>query len=71
MSRQKKKTVDSAVKSALYKGSTKEHILMFYADERLASTIAPSKLIKVKFEVDTNPPEHASSNGISAAPDSL
>jgi predicted nucleotidyltransferase component of viral defense system len=56
----KEKTVDSAVKSAFIKGSTKEHILMFYADERLASTIAPSKLIKVKFEVDTNPPEHAS-----------
>ena len=57
---EKEKTVDSAVKSAFIKGSTKEHILMFYAGERLASSIAPSKLIKVKFEVDTNPPEYAS-----------
>ena len=55
----KEKAVDLAVKSAFLKGNTKEHILMFYADERLAPSIAPSKLIKVKFEVDTNPPEFA------------
>ena len=56
----KEKTVDSAVKSAFMKGNTKEHILMFYADDRIMPFIAPTKLIKVKFEVDTNPPEHAS-----------
>ena len=56
----KEKGVDSAVKSAFLKGNTKEHILMFYADERLAPSIAASKLIKVKFEVDTNPPAFAS-----------
>jgi predicted nucleotidyltransferase component of viral defense system len=55
----KDKSVDSAVKSAFLKGNTKEHILMFYADERLAPSIAASKLIKVKFEVDTNPPAFA------------
>lgn len=55
----KEKIVDSAVKSAFLKGNTKEHILMFYADERLAPSIAASKLIKVKFEVDTNPPGFA------------
>lgn len=55
----KEKSVDSAVKSAFLKGNTKEHILMFYADERLAPSVAASKLIKVKFEVDTNPPEFA------------
>ncbi len=55
----KEKSVDSAVKSAFLKGNTKEHILMFYADERLAPSIAASKLIKVKFEVDTNPPAFA------------
>jgi predicted nucleotidyltransferase component of viral defense system len=32
---------------------------MFYADERLAPSIASSKLIKVKFEVDTTPPAFA------------
>ena len=55
----KEKSVDSGVKSAFLKGNTKEHILMFYADERLAPSIAASKLIKVKFEVDTNPPAFA------------
>lgn len=55
----KEKSVDSAVKSAFLKGNTKEHILMFYADERLAPSIAADKLIKVKFEVDTNPPAFA------------
>ncbi len=55
----KEKRVDSVVKSAFLKGNTKEHILMFYADERLAPSIAASKLIKVKFEVDTNPPAFA------------
>lgn len=55
----KEKAVDSTVKSAFLKGNTKEHILMFYADERLASSIAASKLTKIKFEVDTAPPEFA------------
>ncbi|NCB43297.1 MAG: nucleotidyl transferase AbiEii/AbiGii toxin family protein [Clostridia bacterium] len=55
----KEKSVDSGVKSAFLKGNTKEHILMFYADEHLAPSIAASKLIKVKFEVDTNPPAFA------------
>ena len=56
----KEKAVDSAVKSAFMKGNTKEHILMFYADDRIMPFIAPTKLIKVKFEVDINPPEYAS-----------
>lgn len=55
----KEKSVDSAVKSAFLKGNTKEHVLMFFTDERLAPSIAASKLIKVKFEVDTNPPAFA------------
>ena len=42
----KEKSVDSAVKSAFLKGNTKEHILMFYGNERLAPSIAVSKLIK-------------------------
>jgi len=55
----KEKRVDSGVKSAFLKGNTKEHILMFYADERLAPSVAASKQIKVKFEIDTNPPAFA------------
>ena len=32
---------------------------MFFADEQLARSIGSSELIKVKFELDTNPPKHA------------
>ncbi len=50
------KTVDSAIQSAFLKGNTKEHILLFYADDRLASTVASGEQIKIKVEIDTNPP---------------
>lgn len=53
------KSVDSAIRSAFLKGNTKEHMLMFYADEPLTRSIVSNELIKVKFEVDTNPPEFA------------
>lgn len=53
------KTAESAIQSAFLKGNTKEHILLFYADERLAQSFAPSELIKIKFEIDTNPPPFA------------
>lgn len=55
----KEKSIDSDIKSAFLKGNTKEHIVMFYADEKLARSIGLSELIKVKFEVDTNPPDYA------------
>jgi predicted nucleotidyltransferase component of viral defense system len=55
----KAKSVDSDIKSAFLKGNTKEHLLMFYADEQLARSIGSSELIKVKFEMDTNPPDYA------------
>ena len=53
------KTAESAIESAFLKGNTKEHILLFYADDRLAQSITPSELIKIKFEIDTNPPPFA------------
>ena len=53
------KTAESAIQSAFLKGNTKEHILLFYADDRLARSIASSELIKIKFEIDTNPPPFA------------
>ena len=55
----REKAVDSAVKSAFLKGNTREHLMYFYADERLARSIAPSEVIKIKFEVDTDPPPFA------------
>ena len=56
---EREKSVDSAVQSAFLKGNTKEHILLFYADDQLARSIASSELIKIKFEIDTNPPPFA------------
>jgi predicted nucleotidyltransferase component of viral defense system len=55
----KEKSVDSDIQSAFLKGGTKEHILLFYSDDRLANKIGSSERIKVKFEVDTNPPDFA------------
>ncbi|MCE5225622.1 MAG: nucleotidyl transferase AbiEii/AbiGii toxin family protein [Porphyromonadaceae bacterium] len=55
----KEKNVDSGIKSAFLKGNTKEHMLLFYADELLARSIGSNELIKVKFEIDTNPPDRA------------
>jgi len=55
----KDKTADSDIKSAFLKGNTKEHLLMFYADEKIARSIGSNELIKIKFEVDTNPPDYA------------
>lgn len=55
----KEKTIDSYIKSAFLKGNTKEHLLMFYSDDNLIKGINPDELIKVKFEIDTNPPDYA------------
>lgn len=55
----KNKVNESDALSAFVKSNTKEHILLCYADEQLAKTIVGSKLIKVKFEVDTTPPPYA------------
>ena len=55
----RKKTIDSDIQSAFVKGNTREHILLCYADERLARSVVGSELIKVKFEVDTMPSPYA------------
>ena len=54
---EKIKTGDSNIKSAFLKGNTKEHLLIFY-NEQIAS-IPHNEIIKVKLEVDVNPPEFA------------
>ena len=57
---EKEKTKESAIRSAFLKGNTKEHMLLFYASDPAASGISGSEKIKIKFEVDTNPPAGAS-----------
>lgn len=54
---EKAKTADSNIKSAFLKGNTKEHLLIFYNEN--VGSIPQNELIKVKLEVDINPPEFA------------
>ena len=56
---EKEKTKDSNIRSAFLKGNTKEHLLLFYADERLVGTVDKNEVVKIKVEVDTNPPAFA------------
>ncbi len=53
---EKEKSIDSNVKSAFLKGNTKEHILTFYETSDDTSIISKDEIIKIKFEVDINPP---------------
>ncbi len=52
----KEKSIDSNVKSAFLKGNTKEHILIFYETSDDTNIINKEEVIKIKFEVDINPP---------------
>lgn len=54
----KEKNKDSNILSAFLKGDTKEHILMFFPNENMENT-SSLKSIKIKFEVDVNPPAGA------------
>jgi predicted nucleotidyltransferase component of viral defense system len=53
------KTKKSAIQSAFLKGNTKEHLLLFYSADPALNSIHGDETIKIKFEVDTNPPEGA------------
>lgn len=55
---EKEKTAESDIRSAFLKGNTKEHILLFYADEPIIG-VSGNETIKIKFEVDINPPAGA------------
>lgn len=56
---QKVKTNDSAIKSAFLKGNTREHLLIFYDDSGMLNHFHGNELIKIKFEIDTDPPKGA------------
>ena len=53
---EKENSMDSNIKSAFLKGNTREHILSFYESTSDASLITKDEVIKIKFEVDVNPP---------------
>ena len=54
---QKEKNKDSFIKSAFIKGNTKEHWLKIYQG---GEQIPKNEVLKVKFEIDIDPPEGAS-----------
>lgn len=56
----KEKTFDSAIRSAFLKGSTREHLLLFFPDSDVARSVSGNDVMKIKLEVDTNPPAFAS-----------
>ena len=56
---EKEKSKESNIRSAFLKGNTKEHLLLFYADTDLAGSVARNEVIKIKFEVDIDPPAYA------------
>jgi len=56
---EKQKTKDSNIRSAFLKGNTKEHLLLFYAEKELYDNIPKNDVIKIKFEIDVNPPAFA------------
>lgn len=56
---EKQKTADSNVKSAFLKGNTKEHLLLFYTNVDFSSGVNRDEVLRIKFEVDTNPPSGA------------
>lgn len=53
---EKQKMADSAVKSAFLKGNTREHILSVYGLQNAG--VGATELIKIKFEIDTDPPPY-------------
>ncbi len=57
---EKEKNKESHIRSAFLKGNTKEHLLLFFEGEQDPAYIPNTELIKIKFEVDIDPPEYAS-----------
>ena len=51
---EKKKTIPTNEQTAFAKGNTREHLMKFYPPS--ASKVPYNELIKIKFEVDINPP---------------
>lgn len=50
------KAVETAVQSAFLKANTRNELMVIETDERLARNIPPGQVLKIKIEVDTDPP---------------
>lgn len=55
----KVKSIDSDVQSAFLKGNTLEHLLLITPLYSITDHIQKNEVIKIKFEIDTNPPKNA------------
>lgn len=56
---EKVKANDSHIRFAFLKGNTKEHLLLFYGNEQIAGSVVKTEAVKIKFEVDVDPPKYA------------
>ncbi len=56
----KKKNVESPIQSAFLKGNTAEHVFLIQPQPELAKHIQKNEVIKIKIEIDINPPAFAS-----------
>ncbi|WP_165045842.1 nucleotidyl transferase AbiEii/AbiGii toxin family protein [Adlercreutzia sp. ZJ138] len=52
----REKTVCSDIQSAFLKGNTREHLLLLFPQESFSTGVPRDEKIKIKFEVDVNPP---------------
>lgn len=55
----KEKNIESNIQSAFLKGNTLEHILLINPKTDIAKYIQKNETIKIKLEIDTNPPSGA------------
>lgn len=53
----KKKKMSSAIESAFLKAGTQEQMIMINASEQIVGGISRSQLLRIKVEVDTDPPQ--------------
>lgn len=53
---EREKSVTTKVESAFIKAGTKEHLIKITVPEAIADRVEKNKLMKVRFEVDTDPP---------------
>lgn len=56
---EKGKSKENTIRSAFLKGNSREHLLLFYADKKAVGSVAKNEVVKIKFEVDVNPPAFA------------
>ena len=56
---EKEKNKESNIRSAFLKGNTREHLLDFYSSSAEANTVSGSEMIRIKLEIDIDPPDFA------------